>query len=397
MQDDLTLLLTLDVQAVGQDALASVAAELQAIATQSGLALQAVTPLGDAFAGLVGGAAGLGAALTAGLAGIDWQGAGTALANGLGQAWDDAVAAFPAGEAAAELTTLVGNILGGIDWTIATNGPGQLTAAAGAVLAALDQALGNFVPEAVTRGSQIVGGLWQGIASRAGWLTANVPVWLDTNVLTPVETFFGISGVSAVMAGIGIDLVQGLMEGMTGLAGALLATAGALVAPLPAALLAFQADFSDVGASLMESVRDGILSKAGEIADQARAVVQGAIDAARSVLNGIESSIGAAQATLSGLGGAATVGHNAGGTDFWRGGLTWVGENGPELVNLPRGAQVLPLSGPAALPPGAAGGTTINVSVSGNTVLSDQDADLLASRVGQAIVRQTGLAYSLVR
>ena len=33
---------------------------------------------------------------------------------------------------------------------------------------------------------------------------------------------------------------------------------------------------------------------------------------------------------------------NANGTDYWRGGLTWVGERGPELVNLPRGAQVIP-------------------------------------------------------
>lgn len=33
---------------------------------------------------------------------------------------------------------------------------------------------------------------------------------------------------------------------------------------------------------------------------------------------------------------------NANGTDFWRGGMTWVGEKGPELVNLPRGSQVIP-------------------------------------------------------
>lgn len=32
----------------------------------------------------------------------------------------------------------------------------------------------------------------------------------------------------------------------------------------------------------------------------------------------------------------------AGGTDNWRGGMTWVGENGPELLNLPRGSQVIP-------------------------------------------------------
>ena len=34
------------------------------------------------------------------------------------------------------------------------------------------------------------------------------------------------------------------------------------------------------------------------------------------------------------------VGNNASGTPFWRGGLTWVGEEGPELVDLPRGSRV---------------------------------------------------------
>ena len=33
--------------------------------------------------------------------------------------------------------------------------------------------------------------------------------------------------------------------------------------------------------------------------------------------------------------------HNAGGTDYWKGGLTWVGEEGPELAYLPRGTQIL--------------------------------------------------------
>lgn len=33
-------------------------------------------------------------------------------------------------------------------------------------------------------------------------------------------------------------------------------------------------------------------------------------------------------------------GHNAGGTDNWRGGLTWVGEAGPEVVDLPSGSKV---------------------------------------------------------
>lgn len=41
-------------------------------------------------------------------------------------------------------------------------------------------------------------------------------------------------------------------------------------------------------------------------------------------------------------GGLWSVGANALGTDNWKGGMSWVGERGPELVNLPRGAQVIP-------------------------------------------------------
>jgi hypothetical protein len=48
-------------------------------------------------------------------------------------------------------------------------------------------------------------------------------------------------------------------------------------------------------------------------------------------------------------------GNNAGGTDFWRGGWSWVGEEGPELLRLPRGAQVLPTPALGALMAGRAG------------------------------------------
>ena len=34
-------------------------------------------------------------------------------------------------------------------------------------------------------------------------------------------------------------------------------------------------------------------------------------------------------------------GYNASGNHNWRGGVTWVGENGPELVSLPRGSQIM--------------------------------------------------------
>ena len=60
--------------------------------------------------------------------------------------------------------------------------------------------------------------------------------------------------------------------------------------------------------------------------------------------------------------------YNAGGTSNWRGGLTWVGENGPELVRLPRGAQVL-----TAQESRNAGGNTFNITISAADVREFND------------------------
>mgnify|MGYP005965002569 FL=1 len=43
-----------------------------------------------------------------------------------------------------------------------------------------------------------------------------------------------------------------------------------------------------------------------------------------------------------GGGGGGETGSNAEGTNNWRGGPTWVGERGPELIDLPRGTRILP-------------------------------------------------------
>ncbi|WP_271572526.1 hypothetical protein [Bradyrhizobium sp. CCBAU 11386] len=45
---------------------------------------------------------------------------------------------------------------------------------------------------------------------------------------------------------------------------------------------------------------------------------------------------------IGGYGPTAPTGANASGTDNWRGGETWVGENGPEKVRLPAGSQIVP-------------------------------------------------------
>ena len=61
-----------------------------------------------------------------------------------------------------------------------------------------------------------------------------------------------------------------------------------------------------------------------------------------------------------------TVGQNASGTSYWRGGLTWVGERGRELVNLPRGSQVFSNEQSLAMAAAGAGskqGDTYNITI----------------------------------
>ncbi len=91
--------------------------------------------------------------------------------------------------------------------------------------------------------------------------------------------------------------------------------------------------------------------------------------------------------------GVKQAGHNAGGTSFWSGGPTWLGEQGPELVDLPTGSRVTPA--------GQAGGGNethyhFNVSVG---MFAGQAGELnnLAIKLHQAmarVARQHGRADS---
>jgi predicted nucleic acid-binding Zn-ribbon protein len=103
------------------------------------------------------------------------------------------------------------------------------------------------------------------------------------------------------------------------------------------------------GANLFEGVFNGILNTFGEGLQQVgKQIIIGS-----KLLEGITKALQGGSFTKSLLGGIALValggvlkslkiGQNAQGTDYWRGGLTMVGERGPELVNLPRGASVTP-------------------------------------------------------
>lgn len=83
---------------------------------------------------------------------------------------------------------------------------------------------------------------------------------------------------------------------------------------------------------------------------------------------------------------AGKIGNNASGTSYWRGGLTWVGEYGPELVNLPRGSQVYSHEQSVAM----AGGDTFNVTISARDIREFSDIVRIAQN--ERVNRRAGYA-----
>lgn len=84
-------------------------------------------------------------------------------------------------------------------------------------------------------------------------------------------------------------------------------------------------------------------------------------------------------------GGPPEPGTNARGTSYWPGGLSWVGERGPELVDLPRGARVFDAQESQRM-----GGRTFNITVPVQNVGGQLDMVEMAHRVAGVIMGYEG-------
>ncbi|WP_439406398.1 hypothetical protein ACNJX9_34000 [Bradyrhizobium sp. DASA03076] len=152
------------------------------------------------------------------------------------------------------------------------------------------------------------------------------------------------------------------------------------------------------GASAMDALKEAGLNALGKIADK---LAQMAADnlwssafggggggglfslfGGGSGINANGSIAGAIGPTS--VGGAPLVGQFASGTDSAPGGLSLVGENGPELMNVPRGAQIIPND---VLRGGGVGGG--GVTVHGGSVYIQGDAsEKTVALIKAAMTRQ---------
>lgn len=122
------------------------------------------------------------------------------------------------------------------------------------------------------------------------------------------------------------------------------------------------------GVSLFDALGDAGSNAFSKIADKALSL------AADQAVNWLFNSI--ASAITGGVGGinlgtalaGGVLGHNAAGTDYWRGGLTSINERGGEIVDLPTGTRIIPHDVSMQM---ASNGGAISGGRSGNTYYVD--------------------------
>lgn len=119
-----------------------------------------------------------------------------------------------------------------------------------------------------------------------------------------------------------------------------------------------------LGTEIAKNIEIGLVLYTSHIIETVVGMVKSAVNAAGAAL-GLANSAGLSGGTIPGF---------ASGTNHAPGGLAWVGEDGPELVNLPRGSQVIPNDRVANM------GNTFNFTVS-----NDLDVEIVAQRVAQII------------
>ena len=137
-------------------------------------------------------------------------------------------------------------------------------------------------------------------------------------------------------------------------------------------------------------------STLGEVGSGVMNAFKSVIDGIKGALEGVISKVKEAKGALeklgtgNGGGGLHGMGMNAAGTPNWRGGWTTVGEKGPELMNLPRGTQIIPHEASLNTPMGG----NITIAKLADQIVVREDADI--DKIGDAVVRKMRLAGAMM-
>lgn len=189
------------------------------------------------------------------------------------------------------------------------------------VLETVVTTIGNVIAEA----APVIAGLVQGIGTVVSALAPVFQVIFD-----------GIGQkVSSVLGFIGSKMgwIQNIIGTAAPVVADILTTAWGVISPvMDLSISVFKLLFN-----VVQTVFNGIASVVSSVWSTVKPIVEG-------IGSGLSWVAGKVKGLLGSGGGSdgSSVGSNAEGTNNWRGGPTWVGERGPELVDLPKGSRVLP-------------------------------------------------------
>lgn len=183
--------------------------------------------------------------------------------------------------------------------------------------------IGNIIAQA----APVIAGLVQGIGTV---ITTLAPIF---------QTIFSSIGekVGSVIGFVGerMGFIQEVIGVAAPLIGDILSTAWGVISPvMDIAINAFKLVFA-----VVQKVFPGIQSVIETVWGIIKPIVEGIGGALSTISDGWSWLVGKVTGESPK---GDSVGKNASGDNNWKGGLTWVGENGAELVELPKGSRILP-------------------------------------------------------
>jgi len=213
----------------------------------------------------------------------------------------------------------------------------QVSVAVMPAITSIIQTVQTLIPSVLPVIQTVVGTIGQVISAAAPVIAGLVQgIGTVISTLAPVfqVIFDGIGQkVGSVLSFIGSKMgwIQEIIGTVMPVVADILTTAWSVISPvIDIAISVFKTIFN-----VVQTVFNGIASVISSVWNTVKPIVEGIGNG----LSWIADKVGG----LFGFGGGGgEAGSNAEGTNNWRGGPTWVGEQGPELIDLPRGTRILP-------------------------------------------------------
>ena len=221
------------------------------------------------------------------------------------------------------------------------------------IIAAIIAALPEIIVAVIEMAWDIGRGLFDGLVAAISGIFKGIGGVFKKYLLDPILNFFGIHSPSTVFADIGVNLINGLINGILDAGSGIWdAVSGVFTGLLDGISSLFESGL-DIGSNLISSITDGVSSALGS-ADKASG---GMISAFGTTIGNTVSTIGntvgnTVSKTAKKVGNSVSKATKkvkkffgfASGTDSAPAGLALVGEDGPELVQLSGGERIYPAS-----------------------------------------------------